>query len=298
MSEIKGVYTAIVTPFTQDGQVDWKAFDKLLDLQVQGGVDGVVVSGTTGESPTLTVDEKVSLFRRARAYLPSNVKVMAGTGGNDTNQSIELSKLAEAAGANSLLIVTPPYNKPTLAGLKGHYEAIARSVKIPLCLYHVPGRTAQKLSPEDLAYLCEIPQVTAVKEASADLFLFSKALIHSKATYLSGDDFTYLPSLALGGHGVISVLTNVFPKAFVELTKKYWAGDHKSALALHNTLLPLIEGLFVEANPGPTKAILSHAGIIQNTVRLPLAPVSEQNYAKLTKLYEHTKNQLVELGAF
>lgn len=295
---IKGVYTAIVTPFNQDGQVDWKAFDRLLDLQVKGGVDGVVVSGTTGESPTLTVDEKVSLFRRARAYLPASVQVMAGTGGNDTNQSIELSKLAEAAGVNSLLVVTPPYNKPTMAGLKGHFEAIGNSVKIPLCLYHVPGRTAQKLTPEELATLCEIPQITAVKEASADLFLFSKALIHSKANYLSGDDFTYLPSLALGGHGVISVVTNVFPKAFVELTKKYWAGDHQGALALHNALLPLIEGLFVEANPGPTKAILAHAGHIQNTVRLPLAICAKSNYEKLTKLYEHTKNQLVELGAF
>ncbi|RZA21057.1 MAG: 4-hydroxy-tetrahydrodipicolinate synthase [Proteobacteria bacterium] len=295
---IKGVYTAIVTPFTTDGQVDWKAFDKLLDLQVKGGVDGVVVSGTTGETPTLTVDEKVSLFRRARAYLPSTVQVMAGTGGNDTNQSIELSKLAEAAGVNSLLVVTPPYNKPTMAGLQGHFEAIGKSVKIPLCLYHVPGRTAQKLTAEELALLCEIPQVTAVKEASADLFLFSKALIHSKATYLSGDDFTYLPSLALGGHGVISVLTNVFPKAFVELTKKYWAGDHKGALEIHNALLPLIEGLFIEANPGPTKAILHHMGHIQNTVRLPLAICSKANYDKLAKSFEHTKNQLVELGAY
>lgn len=295
---IKGVYTAIVTPFNADGQVDWKAFDKLLDMQAKGGVDGVVVSGTTGESPTLTVDEKVSLFRRARAYLPANIQVMAGTGGNDTNQSIELSKLAEAAGVNSLLVVTPPYNKPTMAGLKGHFEAIGKAVKIPLCLYHVPGRTAQKLSPEELATLCEIPEITAVKEASADLFLFSKALIHSKANYLSGDDFTYLPSLSLGGHGVISVLTNVFPKAFVEMTKKYWAGDHKGALTIHNALLPLIEGLFIEANPGPAKAILSHIGIIQNTVRLPLAVCSKQNYDKLTKLYEHTKNQLVELGAF
>ncbi|RZA13690.1 MAG: 4-hydroxy-tetrahydrodipicolinate synthase [Proteobacteria bacterium] len=295
---IKGVHTALVTPFTEAGQIDWKAFDKLLDLQAKAGVDGVIISGTTGESPTLSVDEKVSLFRRARAYLPASVQVMAGTGGNCTQQSIELSKLAQDAGADSLLIVTPPYNKPTILGLKAHYEAIGKAVKIPLCLYHVPGRTAQKLSPEDLALLCEIPQVTAVKEASADLFLFSKALIHSKASYLTGDDFTYLPSLAVGGQGVISVVTNVFPKAFVELTKKFWAGDHKGALELHNVLLPLIEGLFVEANPSPAKDLLAHMGLIQNTLRLPLVSVTPSTHDKLVKLFTQTRGRLVELGAF
>lgn len=295
---IKGVYTALVTPFTPDGQVDWRAFDRLLDMQVKAGIDGIVISGTTGESPTLTIDEKVSLFRRARAYLPSSVQLMAGTGGNCTKQSIELSKLAQDAGANSLLIVTPPYNKPTLSGLRAHYEAIGQAVRIPLCLYHVPGRTAQKLSPEDLVTLCAIPQVTAVKEASADLFLFSKALIHSQANYLSGDDFTYLPSLALGGQGVISVVTNVFPRAFVELTKSFWAGDSKRALAIHNTLLPLIEGLFVEANPSPAKDLLAHMGIIQNTLRLPLVSVLPATHEKLLKVFGETRNQLVELGAF
>ena len=293
---IQGVYTALVTPFTQDGQVDWKAFDRLLDMQVKAGVDGLVISGTTGESPTLTVDEKVSLFRRARAYVPGSVQVMAGTGGNCTKQSIELSKLAQDAGVNSLLIVTPPYNKPTIAGLIAHYKAIGEAVKIPLCLYHVPGRTAQKLSPEDLITLTEISQVTAVKEASADLFLFSKALLSSKANYLSGDDFTYLPSLAVGGQGVISVLTNVFPKAFVTLTKRFWAGDHQGALLLHNALLPLIEGLFAEANPAPAKDLLAHMGVIQNTLRLPLVSVLPSTHEKLVRLYEQTRSQLTELG--
>ncbi len=293
---IKGVYTALVTPFTQDGQVDWKAFDRLLDMQVKAGVDGLVISGTTGESPTLSVDEKLSLFRRARAYVPASVQVMAGTGGNCTKQSIELSKLAQDAGANSLLIVTPPYNKPTLAGLCAHYQAIGQALRIPLCLYHVPGRTAQKLSPEDLATLCEIPQIAAVKEASADLFLFSKARLLSKAQYLSGDDFTYLPSLAVGGQGVISVVTNVFPKAFVEMTRRYWAGDHKSALALHNILLPLIEGLFFEANPSPAKDLLAHMGLIQNVLRLPLVAVLPATHDKLVALYNETCLQLSELG--
>lgn len=294
---IQGVYTALVTPFTKDGQVDWAAFDRLLAMQAKAEVDGVVISGTTGETPTLSVDEKVSLFRRARAALPPSVEVMAGTGGNDTRASIELSKLAQDAGVNSLLIVTPPYNKPSREGLRAHFEAIANAVRIPLCLYHVPGRTGQRLSPEDLAYLCELPQVTCVKEASGDLFLFSKAFLLSKATYLSGDDFTYLPSLSVGGKGVISVLTNIFPRAFVLMTRKFLQKDIQGALDIHNALLPLIEGLFSEASPGPTKDLLAHAGLIQNHLRLPLVPVEATTHERLVRLYKSTSAQLEELGA-
>jgi 4-hydroxy-tetrahydrodipicolinate synthase len=293
---IQGVHTAIVTPFGKDGQIDWAAFDKLLEMQAKAEVDGVIISGTTGETPTLTVDEKVSLFRRARAFLPPSVQVMAGTGGNDTRSSIELSKLAQDAGVNSLLVVTPPYNKPSREGLRAHYEAIGSATRIPICLYHVPGRTAQKLSPEDLAYLCEVPQVTCVKEASADLFLFSKALLLSKADYLSGDDFTYLPSLAVGGKGVISVVTNIFPRAFVMMTRKFLSKDVQGALDIHNALLPLTEGLFSEASPSPTKDILAHRGIIQNVLRLPLVPVQTATHERLLRLYKDASEQLEDLG--
>lgn len=294
---ISGVYTAIVTPFTRDGQIDWTGMDKLLNLQAEAGVDGVVISGTTGESPTLTVDEKVSLFRRARAYLPASVKVMAGTGGNCTKQSIELSRLAQDAGVDSLLIVTPPYNKPSREGLKAHYQAIADATKIPLCLYHVPSRTGQKLSPEDLKYLCSIPSVTAVKEASAELPLFSKASMISDAHFLSGDDFTYLPSLAVGGKGVISVVTNCFPKAFVAMTRRFLAGDTRGAQAIHEALFPFIEQLFVESNPGPAKAVLARKGYIQNTLRLPLVSVQKSTEETLFAQLAKTEALLQELGA-
>ncbi len=294
---ITGVYTAIVTPFTKDGQIDWGAFDKLLQLQAQAEVDGVVITGTTGESPTLSVDEKVSLYRRGRAFLPANVKVMAGTGGNCTKQSIELSKLAQDAGVDSLLIVTPPYNKPTREGLRAHYEAIADATRIPLCLYHVPSRTGQKLSPDELAYICDIPQVTAVKEASAELPLFAKALMLSKADYLSGDDFTYLPSLAVGGQGVISVATNVFPRAFVQMTRCFQRGDTAGALAIHQALFPFIENLFIESNPGPAKFVLASQGIIQDSLRLPLVSVQPQSAKRLSDCYLQTERQLQELGA-
>jgi len=296
---ITGVYTAIATPFTKDGQIDWGAFDKLLHMQAQAEVDGVVVTGTTGESPTLSVDEKVSLYRRARAFLPASVKVMAGTGGNDTKQSVELSRLAQDAGVDSLLIVTPPYNKPTKEGLYAHYEAIGKAVRIPLCLYHVPSRTGQRLAPEDLAYICSLPQVTAVKEASADLCLFSKAvsLTQGQADYLSGDDFTFLPTLAVGGQGVISVVTNIFPRAFVQLTRRFRRGDTGGALAIHQAIFPLVESLFLESNPGPAKYILAQQGIIQDSLRLPLVSVQPPTAKRLNECFEITRQKLQDLGA-
>ena len=263
-STIRGVYTALVTPFNRDGVIDWTSFDKLLRRQHEANVAGVVISGTTGESPTLTIDEKVSLFRRARALLPRSVKVMAGTGDNCTKQSIELSKLAQDAGVDSLLIVTPPYNKPSRAGLRSHYEAIGLAVHIPVCLYHVPSRTGQRLSAEDLSYLCQVERIQAVKEASGDLSLFSNAFNLSKKSYLSGDDFTFLPSLSVGGTGVISVVTNIFPKAFVLLQKYVESARYDEALKIHRALFPFIELLFLESSPSPTKAILAMQGMLEN----------------------------------
>lgn len=297
MSRLDGIYTALVTPFTKDESIDWAAFDRLLALQADAGVDGVVVTGTTGEVPTLSVDEKISLYRRARTQLPRGVQVMAGTGGNCTRQSVELSRLAQDAGVDSLLVVTPPYNKPSLEGLKAHYAAIGQAVRIPLCLYHVPGRTGQRLAAEDLAELCELEQIGAVKEASGDLSLFSKSLSSSKALYLSGDDFTFLPSLAVGGRGVISVVTNIFPSAFVKLFMAYKAGEHGKALSIHEALFPLTELLFCESSPGPSKYLLSYMGVIENKLRLPLVPVRASTARKLEEAYESTKSRLLEIGA-
>lgn len=295
---LTGVMTALVTPFRQDGQIDWNAFDRLLEQQEKAEVDGIIISGTTGESPTLSVQEKLSLIRRARANLSPNIKVIAGTGGNDTQQSIELSKLAVDAGANALLIVTPPYNKPSLTGLHLHFSMIADATQTPLILYHVPGRTGQKLSAEDMAYLCEIPEVCAIKEASADLILFSQTHLRTRErniAVLSGDDFTYLPSLAVGGEGVISVVTNIFPEAFVSMTRLFNEGKLDQALAIHEALLPMVDILFCESNPGPTKAVLALSNMGQNYLRPPLAPVSENNFQRIKKVYEDTKTRLQSL---
>lgn len=289
---IDGVWTAIATPFSENGAIDWMAFEKLLALQATGGVTGVVISGTTGESPVLTVQEKISLVRKARAILPPSVRIMAGSGGNNTQQSIELSRLCVDAGADSLLIVTPPYNKPTIAGLNLHFKMISDAAQVPICLYHVPGRTGQLLSADSIASLCKIPQVIAVKEASGDLALFSRLVNSTSAQILSGDDPTYLPSLAVGGRGVVSVVSNIFPAAVVELTVAFTAKKNDRALAIHSALLPMVDVLFCESNPGPLKAALEIMGIAKNFLRPPLAPVTPENYEKIRQTITEISERL------
>jgi len=291
-----GVWTAIATPFLDSGAIDWASFEKHLTQQSAGGVSGIVISGTTGESPTLTVQEKISLVRKARAILPASVRIMAGSGGNNSAQSVELSRLCVEAGADSLLIVTPPYNKPSIAGLRLHYQTISESVNVPLCLYHVPGRTGQNLSASSLAGLTTIPRVGAVKEASGDLALYGRLVCQSKADILSGDDPTYLASLAVGGRGVISVVSNIFPNAMVQLTKAHQSNQNDRALVIHKILLPAIDILFCESNPGPLKAALNIFGLGGNTLRAPLAPVTEENFKLIKSTLEKARSELAALS--
>ena len=294
-TEFKGVWTAIVTPFKEDHSLDWHAWEKLLELQAQGGVSGVVVSGTTGESPTLTIQEKISLVRKARAALPASIRLMAGSGGNNTEQSVELSRLCVDAGADSLLIVTPPYNKPSPAGLKIHFTTITENVSVPVCLYHVPGRTGQMLSPEVLADLCQIKGIACVKEATGDLAFLTRAINKTKkfgTAFLSGDDITFLPSLVLGGTGVISVLSNVLPGAFVKLFQAWESNDVAEALRLHNILQPLMDVMFCESNPGPVKEALAQAGLISRSLRAPMAPVTGASSALIKASLAATRSAL------
>lgn len=287
-AQMSGVYTAVVTPFTTSLEIDWSKFDQLLEMQVAGGVAGVVISGTTGESPTLTVQEKLSLIKRARAVCGRRCQVMAGSGGNNTAQSAELSKLAEDAGADSLLVVTPYYNKPTYAGLKHHYAQIMASVKIPICLYHVPSRTGQFLNVDQITNLCLELAIPAIKEASGDIGYFSRVTHKLPATsLLSGDDASFMASMAVGGRGVISVISNIFPKATVELYKAMENQQLQRAQSLNKRLLPLMDLTMVESNPGPIKAMLSIKGLIKNTVRAPLAPVTEQSFQRLQEALQH-----------
>lgn len=296
LNKFEGVWTAIVSPFTNDGSVDFNAWESLLSIQKEGGVRGVVVAGTTGEGPTLSVSEKLALTKKAKALVGKDLLIMGGISSSDTAQCVELAKLYEDAGADCLLVVTPPYNKPSLAGLQIHFSKIAEKVKIPLCLYHVPGRTNHRLDAKMLKALCSIPKVQMVKEASGDLALFSEALIESDALFLTGDDPTYLPSLSVGGKGVISVVTNIFPREFVALTEAFGKGDHAKALALHNALSPMIKALFCETNPTPLKAALAELKLCNGFVRPPLATVSPEHHALICETLKKVQQNLKGLS--
>ena len=291
-----GIFTAIVTPFLKDGSIDWQSFEKIIKAQIDGGVDGLVVAGTTGESATLSVQEKLSLIRKAKALAAGKLHIMAGTGGQSTQQTVELSKLAVDAGADSLLVVTPPYNKPNLQGLLGHFQAVNDQVNVPICLYHVPGRTAQKLSHNELSKICELERVSVIKEASGDLNFFSKALgsIPNKV-FLSGDDPTFLPSLSIGSQGCISVTSNLYPAAMKALMNAFHSGDTQGAKKIHHTLAPLMDVLFIETNPCPLKFCMHYKGFGSNTLRLPLAPISAEHEKILTEQMDQTDRLLSKL---
>lgn len=286
----EGVWTALATPFNETFEIDWESLDRLLEHQIQGGVTGLVLAGSTGEAPTLTTDEKLAILARAKKKVHgSPVQLLLGTGGSDTRSTIELSKQAMEAGADGLLVVTPPYNKPNRAGLLAHYEAIAQAIKAPICLYHVPGRTAQRLEAEVIAEISTIQHVESVKEASGDIALFSKALLASKVPFLTGDDPTYLASLAVGGEGVISVISNILPREMVALGKAYRLGKVSRALAIHNAMMPLLLALGLESNPITLKVAMSHLGFGKNVLRLPLVPAMAENQAKIQRILEESK---------
>lgn len=291
------IWTALATPFCDDKTIDWQSFEKLLQKQVNSGVYGLVLCGTTGEAPSLRVSEKLSLVKKAKALVGDQLKIMVGTGSNNTEQSVELSKLACEAGADSLLVVTPPYNKPSLSGLVKHFEAISMGTKTPICLYHVPGRTAHRLSHEEVKTICEIDHVFAVKEASSDLSLFSRVVQSCSGKFIfSGDDPTYLPSLSIGAHGTISVVTNIFPESIVAMSKSFSSGDVQRAKKIHQALFPLIEALFCETNPGPLKALLHFMGLSENSMRLPLDIVSQSHYTLLKQVLDGTRAKLEGLS--
>lgn len=290
-----GVWTALATPFTASLDIDWKAFEILLEQQVKAGIKGIVIAGTTGESPVLAVQEKLALIRKAKALVGNKMRIMAGAGDNNTNNSVELSRLSADAGADSLLIVTPPYNKPSTSGLIGHYAAISKAVTVPICLYHVPGRTAQTLSTAQITQIASEVNIASIKEASGDIAYFSRVVNALPIPILSGDDPTYLASLAVGGEGAISVASNVFPDAMVQMTHAFWRGDSVTALTIHKILMSAIDILFCEVNPCPLKAALHVLGTCSNNFRLPLAPVTAENYIGIKKVIESTKQQLTDV---
>ena len=283
-----GAAVAIITPMNEDGTVNYDEFAKFIDFQIENGTDAIVVCGTTGESSTLKVVEHNECIRWCVEYVNHRVPVIAGTGSNNTANSIELSKYAESVGADGLLLVTPYYNKTTQQGLITHYSAIAGAVNLPIILYNVPSRTGMNILPETYAKLSKINNIVAVKEASGDISQVAKIaqLCGDNLNIYSGNDDQVIPILSLGGLGVISVLSNIYPKFVHNMVINYLNGKHNAALSAQLNSLELINTLFSEVNPIPVKEALNILGFNFGNPRLPLVEMSETAKVKLKQAIE------------
>ena len=283
MAALSGSVVAIVTPMHEDGSLDLDAFRKLMDWHISEGTDGIVVVGTTGESPTVDCDEHHLLIKTAVEHGNRRVPIIAGTGANSTREAIELSAYAKQVGADMSLSVVPYYNRPTQEGLYQHFRAIAEAVDIPQILYNVPGRTVADLSNETTLRLAQIPNIVGLKDATGNLERGSDLLRQMPAGFsvYSGDDATALAMMLLGGHGVISVTANVAPRLMHEMCAAALRQDIPRARELNNRLLGLHRHLFVEANPIPVKWALAQTKQIGNAIRLPLTPLSETYFDRV-----------------
>jgi 4-hydroxy-tetrahydrodipicolinate synthase len=281
----KGAATAIVTPLTKDG-IDYEQFGRLIDWQIEEGIDAIVVCGTTGEASTLTDEEHRDAIAFAVKKVNGRVPVIAGTGSNDTDYAIELTQFACEAGADAILLVTPYYNKATQKGLIESFRAVADISTKPIILYNVPSRTGCNILPTTAAILAEHPNIVAIKEASGNISQIAElaALTRGKLDIYSGNDDQIVPILSLGGKGVISVLSNPMPRATSEMCHKFFAGDIEGSLKMQLDLLPLVNALFCEVNPIPVKAAMAAMGFCKNSVRLPLTVMEEAHEAKLLSL--------------
>lgn len=284
-----GALTALVTPFRSSGAIDWPVFCALLERQLAGGINGLVPCGTTGEAPTLSADEQEKIIALTVEVAAGQVPVLAGIGSNSTQAAIDNAKRARDAGADGVLATTPYYNKPTQAGLVAHFTAIADAVPdVEVCVYDVPGRSAVRLSRQTLLRCAQHPTITAIKDATGDL-VHAAALAASLpdgVSLLSGDDPTLFPFVCLGGHGSISVTSNVLPGRWSSLVAAARAGQVAEARGEHHRLLPLMEGLFVQTNPLPTKALLSVLGHCEDRFRLPLVPMDPGPRAQVLEIWQ------------
>ena len=274
----EGCGTAIVTPFTDTG-VNFEEFRKLIEFQIENEVDAIIVCGTTGEASTMTEEEKKETIKFAINLAKGRTKVIVGTGSNNTKSAVEMSKFAEEAGADGILVVTPYYNKTTQAGLIAHYTEIARNVNLPIIMYSVPGRTGVNILPETCLELSKIENIVGIKEASGNLSQVAKiaSLCRDDLAIYSGNDDQIIPVLSLGGKGVISVLSNVMPKYTHDMIKKYFEGNLKEATRMQLDVIDLTDALFVEVNPIPVKYALNLMGFDFGVPRLPLIELSDKN---------------------
>lgn len=285
--EFRGVYTAIVTPFQSNGTIDWAALEKLVEFQISNKVTGVLPCGTTGESPTLSHSEQLEVIKRVVGWVKGRCQVMAGTGSNNTAHAVELSKAAQELGADACLVVNPYYNKPTQEGLYRHFKAVCNAVQIPVILYNIKGRTGVNVETATLLRIIQdCKNLAGVKEASGDIAQIREVIQKTPESFavLSGDDNLTLEVIKSGGDGVISVASNLVPDRVVALCQAALNGDLATAEKLHNQLMPLFEGIFIETNPIPIKAALSIKGMCRELYRLPLCEMRPENREKIEAL--------------
>jgi 4-hydroxy-tetrahydrodipicolinate synthase len=282
------VVTAMVTPFAANGEVDYAKAAVLARRLIEGGNDALVVAGTTGESPTLSDEEKIGLFRAVKEAVGDRGKVIAGTGTYDTAHSIHLSREAHHAGADGLLLVNPYYNRPSQEGLYAHFRAVAESTPLPVMLYNIPGRTGVNCTPETIARLAEIPNIVAVKEAAGSLDQVSEIRVRTPDHFhiYSGDDSLTLPKLAVGAIGVVSVAGNIAARPIQEMIRAFFAGQVAEALRLHRRLWPLFKVLFITTNPVPVKCAMRLSGFDCGRVRLPLVDATPAEEAQIRRVLE------------
>lgn len=275
-SPFRGIITAMVTPF-KDGEVDYGAFERLIEHQIAAGVHGIVPVGTTGETSTLSLEEHKEVVRLCVQRVAGRVKVIAGAGSNNTAEAIDLSRHAKEVGADAVLVVAPYYNKPSQEGIYQHFKSINDAVQIPVLLYNVPGRTVVDMSNETIVRLAKLPNIVGIKDATGDIDRLSlmRLDIHKEFAFISGDDPTFLGYMAHGGHGVISVTSNVAPASCVALYNAISQGAYDSARQWQDKLIKLDKVLFADASPSPTKYAMSRLGLCSEEVRLPITPCSQ-----------------------
>jgi len=278
MIDFGKVATAMVTPFDHKGNIDFEKTTQLINYLISNGSDALVIAGTTGESPTLSTEEKLALFRHSVKVVDGRVPVVAGTGSNNTYASIELTKKAEEIGVDAIMIVAPYYNKPNQEGLYQHFKTIAESTELPVMLYNIPGRSVINMSVDTIVRLAELPNVVALKDASGDLDAMTAIIAQTSDDFAlySGDDGLTLPVLAIGGTGIISVASHIMGNEMQEMVKLYESGNPKEAAKIHQRIMPVMKSLFAAPSPTPVKTALQLKGLDVGSVRLPLVPLTEE----------------------
>ncbi|MDP7977944.1 4-hydroxy-tetrahydrodipicolinate synthase [Bacillus multifaciens] len=288
MRDFGTIATAMVTPFDKNGNIDFAKTTKLVNYLIDNGTTSIVVGGTTGESPTLTSEEKVALYRHVVSVVDKRVPVIAGTGSNNTHASVELTKKAEEEGVDAIMLVAPYYNKPSQEGMYQHFKTIAESTKLPIMLYNVPGRSIVQISVDTVVRLSQIPNIVAIKDAGGDVLTMTEIIEKTDADFAvySGDDGLTLPAMAIGAKGIVSVASHIIGNEMQDMIVAFQTGDMKTAQKLHQLLVRVTNALFMAPSPTPVKTALQIVGLDVGSVRLPLLPLTEEERTQLLEVIQ------------